>query len=340
MRPLSLPPQPNRWPAFVRPKPDELLSSWLLRNAHAHNTKAHTFCRIVWPKLSFWNRDIDRMALPQVYETIALKTGVSNERSYQTTLAAYENRLFKHHTYQGNTRWIMPLGIYHRERKGYGIQYCPLCLKTDKEQPYYRRWWRLSLAVACPFCGVELKDACPICHRAVVFHRSEVGRKNELATHSLSHCSYCQADLSTAETHPVPAALQNHLLQYYNRINTAEPEPNAYEHFDVLHHLVFMVSSRRPRLIRFQRTLCQKMNLPHQIPAGGFTNSFERLRISGRTHYLMQANWLMDEWPTRFINVARESGTWSSFIIGDGLHLPVWFLGLVNRELTGVMQLD
>jgi hypothetical protein len=119
------------WPAHLQPKPDELLSSWIVRLAIAHGQKLHTFCSITWPRKSIWNRDIDKSADVEIVRVLSRKTATHIKRAWATTLASYEGVLYEKHTRFGPAAWIMPVGIYHRKRMQFGLQYCPICLAED-----------------------------------------------------------------------------------------------------------------------------------------------------------------------------------------------------------------
>ena len=318
------------WPAFVRPKDDELLSSWLLRNVHAHQMKAHPFCKVMWPHLAFWNRDIDRMAHPEVWRMMAEKTETDFERSYRTTLAAYEGLLFKQAFSHGHTQWILPLGIYHRTYTHYGMQFCPSCLRKDGQGPYYRRWWRLALAIGCPVCGCQLMDECPFCKQPVMFHRNEIGRKNELAASPLSCCTGCSADFADLRTEALPPALVG-LQQQWHRLLSASAEggENQHEYFDVLHQILMLLNSRRPVLTRFQRAVADGSGITFYKPTGGFTGRIEVLRLYGRYRIIGQAAWLLEEWPSRLLDAIRHTDTRLSAILSEKQNLPASFITLV-----------
>src|SRR5437588_3931180 len=115
----------NFWPAHTKPRPDELLSSWIVRLAMAHSEKLHTFCSLVWSReKQIWNRDIDKCADDKIIDVIADKTGTTRQRVLETTLSAYEGALYEKHNPRGNTLWLMPVGIYHRTRTLFGLQFC------------------------------------------------------------------------------------------------------------------------------------------------------------------------------------------------------------------------
>lgn len=324
----------DRWPAFILPKEDELLSSWLLRNSHAHQMKAHTFCKAVWPGLAFWNRDIDRMALPEVWHLMACKVGVSSERGYQTTLAAYEGLLFRRAVSQGNSFWILALGIYHRTHTRHGIQFCPSCFRGDDSKPYYRRWWRLALAIGCPTCGCQLLDECPFCQQPVIFHRSEIGRKNELAAHPLSYCTSCYADLANLKAPLLSPSLLGLQQAWYRRITSPKGTGTEHEYFDVLHQLLMLLASKKPSLIRFQQAVAEGLGVKFQQAAGGYSNRLEILRLEDRLRLITQAAWLVDEWPNRLLDVIKQTNTRASAVLSEPQNLPVSFKTLVLSRPT------
>lgn len=181
------------WPIRLKPKPDELVSSWLMRLAMAHGLKLHTFCSMAWSDKAVWNRDIDKSADDEIIQVLAQKTGTSLEKAKDTTLSAYEGFLFEQYKRFGPTAWILPVGVWHRVRKLYGQQFCPRCLAEDKE-PYYRRRWRLAFMVCCERHGSLLLDRCPRCSASVNFHRNELGDFSRPVAVSLIHCYQCGVD--------------------------------------------------------------------------------------------------------------------------------------------------
>jgi hypothetical protein len=121
------------WPIRYKPFPDELLSCWLVRLAHGHGLKVQTFCNLMFGnRRQVWNRDIDRLAPAWLVDELILRTGTSPELAWGTTLHAYEGILYSKFQMSGTLRWILALKVYHRTRKGYGLQFCPACLAEDQ----------------------------------------------------------------------------------------------------------------------------------------------------------------------------------------------------------------
>ena len=149
------------WPAHPRILPGEILSSWLVRIAHANGFQARAFCadQLRYDR-EIWRRDIDHLAPPKLIALLARKTGANVEEIAATTLRSYEGIAFERFIEFGTTRWVLPLGIQGRTRRLFGQQYCPACLATDSV-PYLRLRWRMAFQVVCTSHSVLLADRCP-----------------------------------------------------------------------------------------------------------------------------------------------------------------------------------
>lgn len=189
------------WPAHPQPISDELLSSWMVRLAHANGCKVHTFYSMEFGRdRQIWNRDIDRLAPDWLVEGLAIRTKISKDRVINISLRSYDGVVYEKHNAQGNTKWILPLGIYHRTRRRKGMQYCPVCLATD-DIPYFRKHWRLAFYTECDIHGVLLRDACTKCMAPVIFHRTELGKRHLIKPLSISHCFNCGEHLASGPIH-------------------------------------------------------------------------------------------------------------------------------------------
>jgi hypothetical protein len=72
-------------PCSTPPRPDELLSSWLVRTAHQHCLKIQTFTKILWPNVEFWTRDIDLNPNPMLLQSLSEMKASSSEQIWNTT---------------------------------------------------------------------------------------------------------------------------------------------------------------------------------------------------------------------------------------------------------------
>lgn len=331
---------PGRLPFSLPPQPDELLSSWLVRLAHAHECKVYTFTKVLFPDSSVWNRDVDKAAPAAVLDGLAERTPTVASRIQATTLRSYEGRLYLRHNPYGNTDWVLPLGIYHRMHRRCGLLFCPGCLRRDGANPYYRTRWRLALSLACPACGVRLHDHCPGCQAPVIFFRKDLGHKLELPDVPLSHCFRCGFDLASAETVRAPASVLRAQTEWERILIEGWTEAVSYPHlyFFVLHQLVRVLSSDRTACAPLQQALAQQAgpDLP-EVVVGRLraARSFEHLPFDARWAVLQQAHWLLTEWPHRFVYFMKHHRIASTPLL-QGLSLeqvPFWYGSVIQEEL-------
>lgn len=180
------------------PHPDELLSSFLCRTAYARGYYPYSFSSAVLQRPSFWARDADRGAIPWVVGEVAMACGQPEAIIREATLAEWIERLtparFARARCSAVVPWIAVAGVYHRERRGIALQFCPGCLR---DHGYVRKAWRLAFQVVCVEHGLEMADRCPRCEALFVPHRS-VSR--------VDRCHQCYALLGLEDGHRVALA--------------------------------------------------------------------------------------------------------------------------------------
>lgn len=315
-------------PCTFHPGEDELLSSWLVRLARAHRVKVESFSRLLWPQVVVWKRDIDKLALPLMLDTLATRTLTHPHRIAQTVLASVVERLTGTSLLtanQGPASWLMPVGIFHRTRQGNGLVYCPRCLQRDGNDPYYRTSWRLAFYVACPTCGVYLREECPACGAPINFFRLDVGHRN-VADQPLATCYKCAFDLGQAPTKPVsPQELCRYQDLYrVSREGWNQVVPYPHQYFRVLRQLVRILSCPFGEALRLQADMRLRLGQSAEWSAGG--GAFEQMPINKRTYLLEQATWLLEDWPARFIGFMHDNQIKSYTIQRDmAEEMPFWF---------------
>ena len=318
------------FPAFFRPKEDELFSSWIVRLAHAHYLKAHTFVNIYFPDYQFWNRDIDRNASPELIKKVAKKANCTFEKINNSTLKHYEFQLTFTNNPKRGSKWMLPLGIYHRTWKRNGIAYCPSCLKNDGDNPYYRKKWRLAFSVVCDKCKISLHNKCPKCSNPITFFRAELGRKN-IISNSLNRCSHCNYSLSNSQRKKISPALLEMQSELYRIMDEGWNKDVFYpfSYFEVLHSIIKILCGNNKVDRAIRKKLFMILNIRNEKFAGGYKNRFETLSIKKRTKILQAATWLLNEWPFRFVDFFKNMQIYSSTFSKDYPDLPFWFWELV-----------
>ena len=325
------------WPVHPHRFPDELLSSWLVRLAHSNGLKLQTFSTLALGRTAtLWNRDIDRCANDALLATLADQTGSTIDELKHGLLSIYEGVIFERANPNGNTPWILPLGIYHGTRRGFGMQFCPLCLFHDPA-PYFRRHWRLALVTICDRHGILLHDRCPQCGAPVACFRNDLGHRDNYRLDAHTLCSQCEFDLRRAAAVSPPAvdaqsAMALRSLVCFHDLGWWFCGQHTINYstlfFNALRHLAAWLPTRRgPRLLAIieSRTGWGARAMQRSI--------FEFRPINDRHYLLATAIWLLHNWPHRFIETARSAGLPQSHILLGKSH-PFWFEADVAEPLS------
>ena len=298
------------WLVHPKPQDSELLSSWLIRCANAHGWPLHSFCHQHWPGLQIWNRDIDHLASATLVCSLARHTATPLERAHATTLNAFSGCVFPELRQNSSTALVAPIGVYHRERRGFGLRYCPCCLRGDLV-PHFKTRWRLTFIASCTKHGVELLDACPQCLKPVAPHRGEF-----LACH---HCSF---DLREAEALPATAAVLQ--FQYHNE-KVLAGHPVVWPGFTGLHPLSFFALLNRlllllacgPRRNALHRQMFRMGVCVEEPVFNGPFKAVQFLTVRSVADLMDAAIYLMRGWPWMFVGLCQEARLLYSWVMRD-----------------------
>lgn len=281
-----------------------------------------------------WNRDIDKLADLEMFKILERGTGTPIETVRNTSLMAYKNWIVDDVNAYGNSRWILPLGIYHRIRRSNGIQYCPKCL-ADPKGPYYRRRWRLGFVVACAEHATTLQDECPACKAPISFHRREMGNKAEFPDGRIELCFRCQQDLSRVPSIEIPSSemkfhhfLANSITNGWVEAPDGKPV-YAHLYLDVLHQIMKLLISSNSRGLG---TIVSNASGLALVQTARQTE-IEHLNVSERHQLLLSAQWLLTDWPDRFIKLCKDHDVWSAWVLRDMKSIPWWYASVIQREL-------
>jgi hypothetical protein len=166
------------FPIHLKPKEDELLSSWLVRLSLAHGLAPEELCSIFSPRMRdlFWRvRDIDcrsrknRELYDEMLALFSRKSATPLSRVMDTTLDEYDRVLYNRRDTSRLYSWITPQELRPKPYKSrFGMQACIQCLAEDVT-PYFRRRWRLSFVIACPRHKSLVIDRCYACGASIRF---------------------------------------------------------------------------------------------------------------------------------------------------------------------------
>lgn len=304
------------WPGYVPPQKEEIFSSWLMRICEQHIIKSHTFSKFYLANTQLWNRDIDLYPPSHLIETLLNQTPLTKFQAEALFLTSYEGTLYNDRI---NIPLINSLGIVHRKRKNFGMNYCPGCL--DKEIIYYKKKWRLSINLICTECNLSLQDRCKKCQHPICFHRLETGYKSEFLNHKMNICYNCKTDLRI-NSFEIP---NDNLIRYQKYIDTTlsygfnDKTSYSFQYFDVL-TIIY-------NTILTNNKLWQRVKNGTEKELGIFVNDSyvrSKFEITTRQIFYPIAYELLNNWPTKFISFCRKySIRYSDF--SKDFKIPYWF---------------
>ena len=335
---------PKKLPVHFPPEPDELFSSWLVRLATAHHIKLHSFSKYIFGNRRIWNRDIDQSADSDHLGKLMEFTGCDYERIYSSTLRYFEGRLYEKHNPGGNLRWVMPIGIHRQIRRRFGLQMCPLCLSEDKE-PYFRLLWRISCVSVCVKHEILLLDRCCDCQTPLMFHRGDMGWRNQPVSLSMVRCSECDLCWTSRKTlksltEVVPDAVNfQKKLEHAIHSNWFYVQKFGYVHsinfFNGLRNILRILSINR-QASDFRREAACRSNLPlgEAIEDDNRAFSFEHLPVLHRYKTLRLASWLIEDWSDKFIDIAKKTKLYISALLPYQEAVPFWYWSPIYNHLV------
>lgn len=297
------------WPIHLKPRTNELLSSWIIRLAHAHGYKVERASRVLFGRdHAIWSRDVDRLAPSGVLTKMCEITGTDPKLANLTTLESFGGFLSERVHPGGHAPWIIPLHIRHRQRTAPGLMYCPICLQ-DGETAYYRRSWRLAFITVCTAHGVALHDTCWQCGTPVMPHRVDIGRCGATPRdRSFVRCWRCGCKLNAVDVEPcdeylltftrnLEAVLERGFVNLGGRLG--------------LHSVPYFAGIRvLARLVAKEECLRAA--------------SIENLPIDKRQSVMRKVAELQESWPTNFLHAMRDARTTYCDIVQPRETLPFW----------------
>jgi TniQ len=321
-----LPPKQQQfWPVHPQPLPDELLSSWLIRLAHGNGLKVQSFYGgWLGRSITLWNRDIDRLAPPDLIDTLSASTGIDSATLVAHSIRSLVGRISEDIPAGGHTDWLMPLQVYHRTRKGFGLMYCRSCLRLDRE-PYFRRNWRLAFITCCTVHGQLLLDRCTNCESPVQPHRADMVRRRGLADQvAMTRCTHCGVDIRRGA---LPSDAPSRLVKFQRCLESALQQGHIkFAGYRDLHSVLFFAGLRA----------VAKGLLALRKEAGGAkvtSAGLESLPLEDRLQLFIDLAEVVDDWPANFLNRCSIARRPFVTFTRDQLTLPFWFYRVCDSEL-------
>lgn len=327
-------------PIHPQPLENELLSSWITRLAIANGLYSHSFFNSLLEfKGVISSRDIDRLDSPELLKVLARVSGKSHDEIAALKLSSLQGQVFENQNLSGRTRWVLPLGIYHRTKQKNGLVYCPLCLQQDKIR-YFRKSWRLAFITLCHTHQCILWDHCPYCKATVDYQRLGIGRRQyELPLEDLGLCHHCYKPLWKAPIQYLTLKMDilstpyRHFITSFNTNKPVLPslnQPLNLQVFGGLWILTGRMMSRRAATVRAR--IFKETSIV--IPSEEHHESFEYLTLKQRLSTLIAIFYYLQDWPDKFINLVKGTTFTLSAFSDDIEKSPFWLSSVVTQNLS------
>jgi len=311
------------WPVRPRPLPDETLSSWLARIAHAQGLSRPEFARRAYGVLLERDRRTDERLPVEAISIISRMTGVEREQVESMSLAQFEPVLGPmEQIYERMDRWspwlLDPM-------RGPGVPHCPSCLGSDRVA-YMRRTWFVAFSVVCSRHRTRLRDRCPYC-------KCRIGTWD--GAQPLRECPMCGKDYVKDCTKRFVAP---DLAGRFSTIDVALTSGEvavkgqglvpAREYFAVLGHLAEVAV----QLGDFaHHVIAEWYHVPlTQFPYRIHGEAIASLRASERFRALRVALLLLSDWPEGFSVLLRGSLDSTNSFLSSFVELPEWYVSTVS----------
>lgn len=314
---------------LIRPAPvaGESLSSWRQRSGLANG-----FRMFPVSEPYRWRRDPDCFPVESEARWLESEFGLSAAQTMPLSLDAFRGRVFDGFVRGSEAHWFSPLAG-GQGRSMSGPMFCPACLGRDPI-PHFRVSWRFSFLTHCPAHHCRLHDRCAKCSAFVWPAALRRNTQEATAWFEMGHCPFCGYRLSDAE---VATDGRSDLSDRCWGAAVTGKSP-SFQAADALLYFDGL------------RAMCQLLlrrggaSLWTAVPAesGGLAKpsfesavlAIEQVAIADRIEVLEAAAWLMDDWPERFVTVARKCGLSAENFSGRYHQLPPWFSTAVKTHLA------
>ncbi len=308
----------GQWPYRPKPRPDELLSSYLIRIAQGLCLKPTTFMNKMWgTQVTLISKDLDEFAPDYIIDRIAEGVDVPREAVLGTTLASFEGWLTETYAIGSHKTWILPVRPFAYSRQRSGLQYCPMCLATDRK-PYLRRAWRLAYSTCCTRHGVALRDRCAHCGEHLHPHRAP----------SLRHCYSCGKSLSDVEPELIPSAS---IIEQQRHFEGALETGGTTLNERPIHSLSYFMVIRQFAALLVNGPKAQAFRTAVADQFGGDDAEFEKpskrqpieyMTVAQRYRLFDLIERVLKDFPSRFVTACRKAGMSRSHVIKDMAFVP------------------
>ena len=269
-----------------------------------------------------WLGDIDRFAPVELVENLANNVGKSFAESGAGAFMVWDiylDNLTEASMSGGNARWYVKAHRpAHSRFNSIPMQYCPVCLREPI--PYFRKAWRMSFVTECLSHQTLLRSACPNpdCGSAFFYRGTLHTAKSAADNAGLRFCLACNADLSqvAATLAPNIQLLRNFQAGLVGGLddglaNFPWLQTTTVKALHFVEHVIRLLWTIKAAPKNRQNLECISsihVNGPAPSPRRQYFDAAEAVT---RAQFLWAAAWLLEQWPTRYLQFRSGGGTTS-----------------------------
>lgn len=319
---------------------DELFRSWLIRNALFLNMKPSQLSTMIFQNTDIWKSDIDVQLSNKSIELLLDAVEIKKEYLDKALISLNCDYFYPHLNGSKQIKWVLSMGVHQRGQKN-SIQYCPVCISTDKV-PYFRTYWRLGFLTACHIHNVCFLDNCCRCGASIDLVRYEKKRGEYFQQFDCLKCSQCSFDLRDApKIKPCYYELkanQEHfglLIKGYGSVGSLNFN-YSHIYYDGFKRIMSFILCSKKGVEMFEYIVdinnldrkCvddRRVIRQHSEP--------EHLPINMRQVSVIFSSYIMRDWPVSFIRICKKFRITKRFMYSPHLDYPFWLKKILDSEL-------
>ncbi|MGP5538258.1 TniQ family protein [Psychrobacter glacincola] len=320
---------------------DELIRSWLVRNALFFNMKPAQLSTIIFQNTDVWKSDIDVQLSKRSIQSLLNAVEILEKDLHQTLISSKCGNFYPHLNDSKQVKWLLQLGVHQRRQKN-SLQYCPACIASDKT-PYFRTYWRLGFLTACHIHNICFLDDCPNCNYPIDLVRYK--KTNDIPFEPLDYlkCDQCSFDLRDAPrikpSHYELEANREHfnlLVEGYGSVGNLS---FSYSHiyYDGLKRIMSLFLCSEKGIDMFEYIVnAYDLNTGYNERRAEISLHSEpdHLPIQMRKIGIIFSHHIMKDWPVSFIKICKKFGVTKRFIYSPYLKYPFWLQEIIDLELN------
>lgn len=320
---------------------NELIRSWLVRNALYFNMKPSQLSTIIFQNTDIWKSDIDVQLSRRSIQSLLNTVEIREEDLLKHLLSSKCEHFYPHLNESKQVKWLLQIGVHQRGKKN-SLQYCPACIASDKV-PYFRACWRLGFITSCHIHDICLLDSCPNCNSPIDLFRYNKTNNKHFEPLDYLGCNQCSFDLRESPRikpsyYELEANKEHFKLLVEGHGSIGNLDFNySHLYYDGLKRIMsFILCSKNG--IELFKYIFNKYDLDDDCIRERMEvtrhSEPEHLSINIRKAGVIFSYYITRDWPISFIRICKKLGITKRFIYSPHLNYPFWLQRVIDLELA------